>query len=71
MGRHELDSAKQAITRVLEKAGDPVPAPQFLNEVVAVGHSLDDVIAAVRQMLDSDEVRFDADMHLRLARQLA
>jgi hypothetical protein len=71
MDRAALDRARSAIVRILDDAHDPLPAREFLGQAVAAGHSVDVVVAAVQQMLDRDEVRFNADMHLRLARQLA
>ena len=67
----DLGAVKQAATRILDEAHGPIPATQLLEQVAARGHDQDEVVSAVRQMLDSGDIRFDRNMNLVLTRQMA
>ena len=71
MSQYPGDEAKKVVEDVLNDARCALPAADFLSRVIAKGYQQDQVVAAVREMLDAGDIRFDADMRIGLTKELA
>lgn len=67
----EIPPVSSALIRFLEDESEGVTAAKLIDSVIEQGYVAEDVVRAVRQMLDSGELGLTSEMRIRLQRQLA